>query len=82
MLNVITWPMMLLSGVWFSLEGSADWVRWLAQLFPLTQMLDASRAIMLDGAGFLDVAPQLAALAFTATLFLVLGAAFFKWRVE
>jgi ABC-type multidrug transport system permease subunit len=81
-LNVITWPMMLLSGVWFSLEGSADWVRWLAQLFPLTQMLDASRAIMLDGAGFLEVAPQLAALAFTATLFLVLGAIFFKWRVE
>jgi ABC-2 type transport system permease protein len=81
-INVITWPMMLLSGVWFSLEGSADWVRWLAQLFPLTQMLDASRAIMLDGAGFLDVAPELAALAFTAALFLVLGAVFFKWRVE
>lgn len=81
-LNVITWPMMLLSGVWFSLEGSAEWVRWVARIFPLTQMLDASRAIMLDGAGFLDVAPQLAALAFTAILFLVLGAAFFKWRVE
>ena len=23
-LNVLTWPMMLLSGVWFSLEGSPD----------------------------------------------------------
>jgi ABC-type multidrug transport system permease subunit len=81
-LNVITWPMMLLSGVWFSLEGSAPWVQWIARLLPLTQMLVAARAIMLDGAGFVDVAPQLAYLAITAALFLFLGATFFRWRAD
>jgi len=81
-LNFITWPMMLLSGVWYSLEGSADWLRWVAKVFPLTQMLEAARAIMLDGAGLTDVAPQLAYLAFTALIFLSLGAAFFRWRVD
>jgi ABC-type multidrug transport system permease subunit len=81
-LNLITWPMMLLSGVWYSLEGSADWLRWVAKVFPLTQMLEAARAIMLDGAGLTDVAPQLAYLAFTALIFLSLGAAFFRWRAD
>jgi len=81
-LNFITWPMMLLSGVWFSLEGSAEWLRWIAKIFPLTQMLEAARAIMLDGAGLADVAPQLFFLAFTAGLFLSLGATFFRWRAD
>ncbi len=81
-LNVITWPMMLLSGVWFSLEGSAQWVQWLAKLFPLTQMLSAARAIMLDGAGLPEVAPQLAFLALTTAVFLALSAVFFRWRVD
>jgi ABC-2 type transport system permease protein len=26
-LNLMTWPMMLLSGIWYSLEGSPHWVR-------------------------------------------------------
>ena len=65
-LNFITWPMMLLSGVWFSLEGSATWLQWLAKIFPLTQMLEAGRAIMLDGAGFTQIAPQLLCLLYTS----------------
>jgi ABC-type multidrug transport system permease subunit len=81
-LNVLTWPMMLLSGVWFSLEGSAEWVQWLAKIFPLTQMLDAARAIMLDGAGIADIYPQLAFLVITSALFLTLGATFFRWRAD
>ncbi len=81
-LNAVTWPMMLLSGVWFSLEGSSSWVQWIAKMFPLTQMLEAARAIMLDGAGLVDVAPQLLFLALSAVLFLALGAKFFRWRVD
>jgi ABC-type multidrug transport system permease subunit len=79
-INAITWPMMLLSGVWFSLEGSARWLQWLAKIFPLTQMLDAGRAIMLDGAGLAQITPQLIYLAITAVLFLALGALSFKWQ--
>ena len=81
-LNVLTWPMMLLSGVWFSLEGSAEWVQWIAKIFPLTQMLEAARAIMLDGAGFAQIYPQLAFLVGTSVVFLTLGALFFRWRAD
>jgi ABC-2 type transport system permease protein len=82
LLNLLTWPMMLLSGVWFSLEGSPEWVRWVAKLFPLTHLLDAARAIMLDGAGLAAVSGDLIYLAVTSVAFLAFGAWSFRWRVE
>jgi ABC-type multidrug transport system permease subunit len=72
--------MMLLSGVWFSLEGAPAWLRAIAEALPLTQMLKAARAVMLDGAGLAEVAPQLGVLAGMAVLFLAVAAAGFRWR--
>src|SRR6202034_119633 len=80
LLNFLTWPMMLLSGIWFSLEGSPRWVRLLAQLFPLTHVLDAARAVTLDGAGIRTIGPDLAYLALTAVVFLWLRAGGFRSR--
>ncbi|HXR91793.1 MAG TPA: ABC transporter permease [Steroidobacteraceae bacterium] len=82
LLNLLTWPMMLLSGIWFSLEGSPQWVQWLASIFPLTHLLEASRAIMLDGAGVAQIVPDLIYLGVTAVAFLVFGAWSFRWRIE
>jgi ABC-2 type transport system permease protein len=82
LLNLLTWPMMLLSGVWFSLEGSPQWVRWVAAIFPLTHVLDAARAVMLDGAGIMDIAQHLLYLASTAFIFLLIGALSFRWRYD
>jgi len=82
LLNLLTWPMMLLSGIWFSLEGSPQWVRWVAGLFPLTHVLDAARAIMLDGAGITQIAPHLIYLATTAFVFTAFGAWSFRWRYD
>jgi ABC-2 type transport system permease protein len=82
LLNLLTWPMMLLSGIWFSLEGSPQWVRWVAGVFPLTHVLDAARAVMLDGAGVRQIAPDLAYLAGTAVVFLAFGAWSFRWRYD
>ena len=80
LLNLVTWPMMLLSGVWFPLEGASRWVIDLSKVFPLTWMLEAARAIMLDGAGLADVGVDLAVLTAMSAVFLVLGAAIFRWR--
>jgi ABC-2 type transport system permease protein len=82
LLNILTWPMMLLSGIWFSLEGSPRWIQWLAHIFPLTHTLDAARAVMLDGAGLRAIAPHLLYLAATAFGFLAFGAWSFRWRIE
>jgi ABC-2 type transport system permease protein len=82
LLNLLTWPMMLLSGVWYSLEGSSRWVQWIAHVFPLTHGLDAARAVMLDGAGIRQIAPHLLYLAVTAFAFLAFGAWSFRWRID
>jgi len=82
LLNLLTWPMMLLSGIWFSLEGSPRWVQWVAHVFPLTHVLDAARAVMLDGAGLAQIAPHLLFLGATALAFLGFGAWSFRWRIE
>ena len=82
LLNLLTWPMMLVSGIWFSLEGSPRWVQWIAHIFPLTQLLEAARAVMLDGAGLQQIVPNLLYLAVTAVVFLSIGAWAFRWRIE
>lgn len=82
LLNVINWPMMLLSGVWFSLEGAGPIVQSAAKIFPLTHILDSARAVMLDGAGLVDIAPHLGALIAMSALFLALGASFFRWNQD
>ena len=80
LLNLFTWPMMLLSGVWFSLEGANTWVHHVANIFPLTHVLRSARAVMLDGATIFDVAPALLSLSLMSIVFLGLGAAMFRWR--
>jgi ABC-type multidrug transport system permease subunit len=79
-LNLLSWPMMLLSGVWFSLEGTNPIVRKIALFLPLTHLVDGARAIMTEGAGLVDIAPQLTILCFMAAGFLLIGSLIFKWE--
>lgn len=82
LLNVLSWPMVLLSGVWFSLEGSPGWVQAISALMPLTHFLDAARAIMLDGARLADVQGDVWLLAGMTAAFVALGAGSFRWTQD
>ena len=82
LLNLFTWPMMLVSGVWFSLEAAEGWVRDLANAFPLTHVLNAARAVMLDGATLSDVSSELLWLSAMSVVFLMTGALIFRWRPQ
>lgn len=79
-LNLLTWPMMLLSGVWFSLEGTNPIVQKAAQFLPLTHLVDGARAIMIEGAGIIEIAPHLFVLAIMTALFLGIGSLIFRWE--
>jgi ABC-type multidrug transport system permease subunit len=79
-LNLLTWPMMLLSGVWFSLEGTNPIVQKVAQFLPLTHLVDGARAIMTEGAGLTEIAPHLAVLALMTAVFLSIGSFIFRWE--
>jgi len=80
LLNLISWPMMFLSGVWFSLEGTNPMVQKFATIFPLTHMITAARSVMFDGATLTAVAPELLVLAVMSAVFLTIGALLFRWE--
>ena len=80
LVNMVTWPMMLLSGVWFSLEGVHESLQKLALALPLTHIVSAARAVMTEGASLGAIAPHLAVLAVMSVAFLALGAAIFRWE--
>jgi ABC-type multidrug transport system permease subunit len=80
LLNLINWPMMMLSGVWFSLEGTGEMLQKISKIFPLTHVLESARAVILDGATLGDIAPSLVALVLLSGVFLAVGAAIFRWE--
>ncbi len=79
-LNFISWPMMFLSEVWFSIEGAPTWLQASAKIFPLTHLLKASRKVMNEGAGLVAVMPEITILCAMTLAFLLVGAALFSWN--
>lgn len=80
MLNLVSWPMMFLSGVWFSLEGLHPVVQKVSMIFPLTHVTTAARAIMIDGASLASVSSEITFLVGMSLVFLTIGAIRFRWE--
>ncbi len=80
LMNLVIFPMIVLSGVFFSLEGASDLVRQISSVLPLTHFVDGARAVMLDGAGLVQLLPNLLVLAGSSLLFLLVSAALFRWE--
>lgn len=79
LLNLFSWPMMFFSGVWFSLEGATPVMQNIAEIFPLTHVTAAARAVMIDGAELIDISYHLIVLTVQSAVFLLFGSWFFKW---
>lgn len=80
LLNVATWPMLFLSNVWFSLDDAPQWLQRIADLLPLTHVVKAARAVMLENATLAGVAHHLLALLAMTTLFMLIAAGLFRWH--
>lgn len=80
LLNLLTWPMMFLSGVWFSLEGAPRALQMFAEIFPLTHLIAAARAVMTEGATLSQVSGHLLVLCAMTAVFLAIGAWTFRWE--
>jgi ABC-2 type transport system permease protein len=78
-INFICWPMMFLSEVWFSIEGTAGWVKSAAKVLPLTHFLNAARMVINDGAVLSDVTFEIAVLIGLSLVFLFIGSLLFSW---
>lgn len=80
LMNLVTLPMLALSGVFFSLEGSPPILRTISQAFPLTHVIQSARGIMLEGEGLLQVGPHFIFLGIFSAAALTVSAALFKWE--
>lgn len=79
-LNLLSWPMMLLSEVWFSMEGARPWVISFSNFLPLTHITSGVRMVMNDGATLSEIKYHLLILSVMAFIFLAAGSLLFKWQ--
>lgn len=82
LLNLTSWPMMMLSGVWFSLEGAPSALKTVADFLPLTHLVAGARQIITEGATLGDISYHITSLLVMSAIFLSLGAYFFSWNTE
>ncbi|HOP63674.1 MAG TPA: ABC transporter permease [Spirochaetota bacterium] len=81
-LNLLSWPMMFLSEVWFSMEGARPWVITLSKFLPLTHLTAGVRKIMNDGATLYEIKAHVIALTVMSVLFMATGSLLFRWQKE
>ena len=79
-MNLVQVPMWILSGVFFSALRFPDVVQPVVKALPLTALIDALRAHMLQGAGLVQIAPQLATLGVWLVACFALAMKLFRWR--
>jgi len=79
-LNVVMMPMWILSGVFFSADRFPDAVQPFIRALPLTALVDALRANMLQGAGVLQLGTEMAVLGVCLAVSFVVALKLFRWR--
>jgi ABC-type polysaccharide/polyol phosphate export permease len=80
LMNLAQVPMWILSGVFFSAQRFPDAVQPFIQALPLTAVIDALRAHMLQGATLAQLVPQLATLTGWLVVCFALALKLFRWR--
>lgn len=78
--GLITFPMFFLGGVFIPIERLPDAVQVLAYSMPLTYFSDALRQVMIQGAGFAEIAVDLGVLALFAVSVFALAVKLFRWE--
>ena len=80
LINVVSFPMYLCSGVFFSSARFPDALQPFLRALPLTALNDALRAVMIDGASLASVADRVGICALWGIACFLLALRLFKWR--
>ena len=80
LMNLAMLPMWILSGIFFSAANFPAAMQPFVQALPLTALIDAMRAVVLDGATLARVAPELGILGAWGVVSFGLALWLFKWR--
>jgi ABC-2 type transport system permease protein len=80
MTNAVMMPMWICSGVFFSAQRFPNAMQPVIKALPLTAVIDALRANMLQGAGVAQLTPQLAVLSGWLVVCFFVALKLFRWR--
>ena len=80
LMNTVMMPMWIVSGVFFSAQRFPGALQPVIRALPLTAVIDALRAHMLQGASLAQVAPQLGVLLAWLLVSFTLALKLFRWR--
>ena len=78
--NLISLPMLFLSGVFFPRDAMPEVLRGVTGFMPLTYLNDALRSVANEGAGLVDVGPQLLGMGAWVAISLVIALRLFRWE--
>lgn len=77
--NLISLPMMMLSGVFFSRNNFPGWLKSATEYLPLTALNDGLRKIALEGLSLNELGFEIAVLGLYAAIPAILSAKLFRW---
>lgn len=78
--NIITFPMMFLSGTFFPRFLMPEWLQTVSNFLPLTPIIDAIRLIVTEGKHLIDILPQLGLIGIWMVVIYVIAFRVFRWE--
>lgn len=78
--NIITFPMMFLSGTFFPRFLMPEWLQNVTAYLPLTPVIDGIRYIVNEGYGVVQLAPQLGLMAIWTIVIYIIAFRVFRWE--
>ena len=79
-INFVVFPMMILSGIFFSYQNFPDWSLPVIRNLPLTMLTDGIRSIFNEGAGYHELALPIFIMTAVGVVFFSVGLKIFKWH--
>ena len=80
LMNLVMLPMWTLSGIFFSYERFPEIVQPIIKLLPLTPVIDALRAVMMDGKAIPVLGPELLVMTVWSIIPFFVALAIFRWN--
>lgn len=78
--NLVSFPMMFLSGSFFPRFAMAPWLQHISAYFPLTPVIDSIRIIATEGKHLTDIGPQIGMIGVWTIIIYLIAFRVFRWE--
>lgn len=78
--QIITFPMMFLTGAFFPRFLMPEWLQGITTYLPLTPVIDGARLIITEGRGFVELLPQFGLIAGWCVIVYLVAFRVFRWE--